>query len=98
MIGDYVYADITGREFTDVIELPRAALQDDNTVWVNNNNSLDIRKVTPVWRSDDKIYLQSGVARGEKVVMSNLSTPVQGMPLRTIDKESDSPTDSAAGK
>lgn len=95
MIDDYVYADITGRELTGVVELPRAALQDDNTVWVNQDNRLDIRSVTLAWKSDDAVYLKSGVAAGEQVVMSSLATPVQGMPLKTAAQ---APAAAPAGK
>lgn len=98
MIDDYVFADITGRELTDVIELPRAALQDDNTVWIDSGDTLDIRKVTLAWKSTDKVYLQSGVAAGEQVVMSSLAAPVQGMPLKTADAASQAAADTAAGK
>jgi hypothetical protein len=43
-------------------------------------NSLDIRKVTLAWKNTDNVYLQSGVGAGEAVVISTLSTLVQGMP------------------
>ena len=98
MIDDYVYADITGRELTDVIELPRAALQDNDTVWINQDNQLDIRPVSLAWKSDTMVYLNSGVTAGEKVVMSGLATPVQGMPLKTADDETGSSTAEPAGK
>jgi RND family efflux transporter MFP subunit len=94
MIDDYVYADITGRKLADVIELPRAALQDGDTVWVNSNNTLDIRHVTLAWKSGDTVYLQTGLQAGEQVVMSSLSTPVQGMTLKTVDTESDTAVES----
>lgn len=98
MIDDYVYADITGRVLTDVIELPRAALQDGDTVWVDKNDALDIRKVTLAWKSVDKIYLHSGVTPGEQVVISALSTPVQGMLLKRAADPSKSLADGATEK
>jgi len=85
MINDYVYVEITGRTLSNVVALPRAALQDDDTVWVNAGNTLDIRKVTLAWKGKKKVYIQAGVAQGEEVVMSSLSTPVQGMTLKTAD-------------
>ncbi len=91
MIDDYVYADITGRALTDVIELPRAALQDDDTVWINHESALDIRKVTVAWKNADKVFLLNGVQSGELVVVSNLSTPVPGMALKTADVADDRP-------
>ena len=85
MIDDYVYVDITGRSLSNVVELPRSALQDDDTVWINVNNTLDIRKVTLAWKGRQNVYIQTGLSQGEEVVMSSLSTPIQGMSLKTAD-------------
>lgn len=98
MIDDYVHADITGRELNDVIALPRAALQDEDTVWIDSDNTLDIRKVTLAWKSTDKVYIKSGLTPGAQVVMSNLATPVQGMALKRVDDAAGSAADAAAGK
>ena len=83
MIDDYVHVEITARELSNVIEIPRPALQEGSTVWINKNGALDIRPVSVVWKSVDKVYLKDGVAPGEQVVVSDLSTPVNGMPLTT---------------
>lgn len=98
MIDDYVIVDITGRQLAGVIELPRAALQDGNTVWVNTDNTLDIRPVTLAWKSVDKVYLESGVQSGESVVMSALSTPVQGMSLKIAGADVHDQANNMAGK
>ncbi len=91
MIDDYVNVVITGRPLAAVIELPRAALQDGGTVWVCNGNSLDIRPVTLAWKSSDKVYIQSGLAAGEQVVVSALSSPVQGMSLKVVEPQDTAP-------
>ena len=98
MIDDYVFVDIAGRSLTDVIELPRSALQDGNTVWVCDNNTLDIRSVTLAWKSADQVYIQSGLASGEQVILSALTAPVQGMPLKIEDAARDGEKHAAAGK
>ena len=85
MIDDYVYVDITGRTLEDVMALPRTALKDDNTVWVNQDNTLDIRKVTLAWKDETNVYIQKGISPGDQVVVSDLSTPVQGMALKSAD-------------
>jgi hypothetical protein len=43
---------------------------------------LDIRSVDPVWRDQDYIYLGTGVKAGEKLVMTDISAPLQNMKLR----------------
>ncbi|WP_419660411.1 RND efflux system, membrane fusion protein (MFP) [Desulfosarcina variabilis str. Montpellier] len=98
MIDDYVNVDITGRQLEGVIELPRSVLQDGNTVWVNTHNTLDIRPVSLAWKSVDKVYLKSGVQPGEAVVMSALSTPVQGMALKIAGADVHEPKSNMAGK
>jgi len=65
IIDDYVFVEITGRSLPGVIELPRSVLQDGDTVWICDNNALDIRSVTSAWKSADKVYIQSGLAPGE---------------------------------
>jgi RND family efflux transporter MFP subunit len=92
MIDDYVFVDITGRTLSHVIELPRSVLQDGNTVWVCNNNSLDIRSVTLAWKNTDKVFIRSGLKGGEHVVVSELSSPVKGMALKILDSKSDAVT------
>ncbi|MBN1903915.1 MAG: efflux RND transporter periplasmic adaptor subunit [Deltaproteobacteria bacterium] len=87
MIQDYVNVEITGSLLPDIIEIPRSALHDDNTVWVCSNNSLDIRSVTIVWKSTDKIYISGGLTTGEQVILSDLSAPVQGMALKASTME-----------
>ena len=84
MLDDYVSVEIMGRELASVIDLPRLALRDGDTVWVFYNGTLDIRKVTLAWKQDERILVRSGLVSGEKVVVSDLAMPVQGMPLRIM--------------
>lgn len=83
MLDDYVQVTITGRALSGVVALPRAALQDDDTLWINQDNALDIRRVSLAWKDREAVYIASGVSPGEQVVTSGLAAPVQGMPLKT---------------
>lgn len=98
MIDDYVNVEIAGRQLTNVIELPRAVMQDGKRVWVYDKGALDIRKVSLVWKNAEAVYLDSGVKAGEQVVTSALATPVQGMALKIADAQPAAATDAAAGK
>ncbi len=44
---------------------------------------LDVRPVEPVWREADAVLLREGLAPGERLVVSELPSPVPGMALRT---------------
>lgn len=62
MIDDYVHVEITGRTLNNVVALPRAAFKDNDTVWINAGNALDIRKVSLAWKDDKNVYVQTGIA------------------------------------
>jgi hypothetical protein len=81
ILGDYVNVDIQGRSFEAVVELPRMALHDGNTVWIYDNGTLEIRSVALTWKQGDTIYIGDGLASGESVIVSDLPMPVEGMRL-----------------
>ena len=89
MIDDYVFVEMAGRTIANVVELPRAVLQDGQTVWINDGGKLDIRPVTLAWKDNEKVYIQNGIESGEQVIVSDLSTPVQGMPLKVAGMKAD---------
>jgi RND family efflux transporter MFP subunit len=81
LLGEYVRLDIEGRRLDDVTRLPRAALRENDMVWVARNATLDIRPVSVVWRDTRTVLVNEGLAPGELVVTSELATPIQDMPL-----------------
>jgi len=83
LLGSYVNVYIDSGKLEKVIAIPRTASRDNNTVWIMKDGGiLDIRKVDPVWRDQDFIYLDEGVNAGEKLVITDISAPLQGMNLR----------------
>ncbi len=84
ILGAYVRAVIEGTELANVVTVPRLALRDGNRVWVMDaKDRLDIRDVEIVWRGEDEVCVREGLKDGERLVTSDLATPVRGMPLRT---------------
>jgi RND family efflux transporter MFP subunit len=86
LLGSYVSVKIEGNELTGVFAVPRTAFRDNSRVWVlADDGSLDIRTVDPVWKDEDSIVVRKGLKPGERIVMSDLSAPVQGMLLTGVD-------------
>ncbi len=81
ILGDYVSVEIQGGEINDAIELPRSALRDNNSVWLLNKAQLEIRKVDLAWKEKERVFIDSGLHAGDKVITSELSAPVEGMRL-----------------
>ncbi len=83
LLGSYINVYIDSGNLDSVFAVPRAAYRDGDTLWIMNDNSeLEVRKVEPLWRDQDYIYLEKGVVEGEKLVVTDISTPLQGMRLR----------------
>lgn len=86
LLGEYVRVDIEGRLLENVVRLPRVALREGDTVWVAHNATLDIRPVEVAWTDTQTVLVAKGLREGEVVVVSDLPTPIQGMPLTLPQK------------
>lgn len=83
LIDAYVQVEIAGRRLPDVVALARSELRAGNSVWLMTAaGALEIRPVDVVFRGRQQVLVRSGLASGERVVVSDLPTPVAGMPLR----------------
>lgn len=86
LIGEYVQVGIRGRELTDVFRIPRSALRDGERVWLAApGDTLSIRQVDPIWRESDTVLLRDGLQSGDRLILSDIAAPVEGMPLRVSD-------------
>jgi RND family efflux transporter MFP subunit len=91
LIDSYVQVEIMGRELPAVAAIDRELIRDGETVWImNDQDLLDIREVEIVFKGRDQVLVSSGIQDGERLVVSNLPTPVQGMTLRLGEPEESS--------
>lgn len=83
LLGAKVRVEIIGQEIPDVCPVPASAVREGSYVWVMTpDKALAIRPIETAWRGAESAYVSQGVEHGELIVMSDLSTPVNGMPLR----------------
>ncbi|MCA1797828.1 MAG: efflux RND transporter periplasmic adaptor subunit, partial [Geobacteraceae bacterium] len=83
LLGAYLQLDLPGKEVSGVVELPRAAVHNANQIWIATpDGTLDVREIEPLRRTSDKVYIQEGVAPGEKVITSTLAYAVEGMAVK----------------
>lgn len=88
LMGSYVSAEIEGRTLKSVYPINRSHLRDDDTVWfLNDDSQLEIRHVNIVFRDSDQVYISEGLTENEKLVMTDIAAPVEGMPLRIAGAE-----------
>lgn len=79
-VGLFVNAQIRGREASDVVVLPRAALRNDNQVLVvDRENRLRFRQISLLRLREDDVLIRDGLAAGELVCVSAIQTAIDGM-------------------
>ena len=81
--GLFVAVEIKGRTLENAIMLPRAALRENNVVWVvDENGQLTFRKVSVARLTSDAVLVEGGLKDGEMVVVSSLKAVTDGMQVR----------------
>lgn len=83
LLNEYVRVAISGAPVEEAYQLPRSALHEDRFVWLATpKGALEIRAVDVVWRDAESVIVSGGVNEGERLILTNLSTPINGMKLR----------------
>ncbi len=89
LVGSWIEAVVQGSELKSVFVLPRRLLRGGTRVWlIDRQSRLDIRTVSLAFRGPDRVVVTKGLSAGDRLVVSDLSTPVKGTPLRVLDKRS----------
>jgi len=86
-IGQFVRAEIAGKDFDSMYELPRVALHNGDSVYVvDPENRLRERKVTLLDINDENILVAEGLDAGEVVTVSPMTSGVDGIEVVSLGK------------
>ena len=89
-VGMYVEAEIAGRTARDIAVVPRAALRGrDRVLVVDAGSRLSFREIDILRTTTDAILVRRGLAAGERVVVSPLDAPTEGMQVQLADADAD---------
>ncbi|MCF7970110.1 MAG: HlyD family efflux transporter periplasmic adaptor subunit [Methylococcaceae bacterium] len=85
ILGSFVRVKITGDTLHNVIALPDSVIHNGMQLWLlSEQNTLEIKTMTPIWKDDEQVVIDAAqLPQNARIISSNLSTPVQGMTLRT---------------
>jgi len=87
-IGSFVNANIEGIEAENIISIPRSSVKGNRTVMVMSPSNKLTRKIITIQRAQgDTVFVSSGLNDKDKVIITSLETPVEGMAL--TDKKVD---------
>jgi RND family efflux transporter MFP subunit len=89
MPGMFVRVEIQGRTLQDIVPLPRHAVREGEVVWIAEDGRLVMRSVEVGRRTEDRVYVRSGVEAGERVIVSAIDTATNGMAVRVAEEEQD---------
>jgi len=85
--GMFVSARLEGASSESLVAAPRSALKRNEFVYVvTADNTIDVRQVRPAQTTADEVLFREGVADGERVVVSVLTSPRQGMAVTPINR------------
>ncbi|HJL19669.1 MAG TPA: efflux RND transporter periplasmic adaptor subunit [Sandaracinaceae bacterium LLY-WYZ-13_1] len=91
LLGAYVHVQIDAGELPDVYEIPRDALHAGDEVHLLGEGSrLETREVDVVWRREQTVLVR-GLSAQDRLVLSQIPTPVEGTLLRRVEPEDEDP-------
>ncbi|MGP1347018.1 MAG: hypothetical protein ACTS3F_10185, partial [Phycisphaerales bacterium] len=93
LLDSFVEVVIHARSLPNAIVIDRALVREGDVAWVmNEDDRLETRKLTIAYRGRDQVYVTDGLDDGDRVIRTNLNTPVNGMLLRLADPSGDAPS------
>ena len=95
LAGMYCHLLIEGPTIPDALAIPRSALREGNLVYLERDGRLVFAQVSIRHTQDDSLIIASGLSPGDRVVLTNLSFPTEGMPIAPLsDSLGDEPLSS----
>lgn len=97
-VGMYVDAEIEGRRFERIASIPRAALRGREQVMVvDEDDRLRFRTIDVLRMTAASIYVREGLSSGDRVVVSTVDSPTDGMLVQVANLGAAPGVDAAAG-
>jgi RND family efflux transporter MFP subunit len=100
-MGTFVGALIEGTTVDDIIRVPREALRGNSQLmFIDDENRLGIRQVEILRADAEYAYISGGAEAGERIILTAIDSPVNGMRVRTGDDPAATPAEErvASGK
>ena len=85
LVGMFSEVEIQGQAFDNFYIIPRAALKENNTVWIFNNGRLNVREVSIIQETEGMVFVEDGINPGERLITSKMDVFSDGMEVRTVE-------------
>ena len=87
ILGDYVYATLVGRNLKNTARIPVNYLRGDNMIWLERNGKLIIQRILIAYQDRRFAYVTKGLNAKDKIITSNIITPVHSMAVKVQNNE-----------
>ncbi|MAD20280.1 MAG: hypothetical protein CMJ52_08925 [Planctomycetaceae bacterium] len=85
LLGSYVRVEIEGPSVEDVVELPRAVVRNNRSIWVMDaDRRLRFRDIEVIVGRPDTVLGRVALQPGDEIVSSPLPVAIPGMPLERL--------------
>jgi RND family efflux transporter MFP subunit len=87
-IGTFVNANISGKELSDIVVIPRDALHGASKLYlVDADNKLHIQEINILRNDANYVYSRDSFSEEHRLVTTQMETPVEGMAVRIVGEE-----------
>lgn len=91
-IGQFLEAQIYGKQLKDVFILPRHAVRGANTVQlIDANNRLQRREIDVIWRDEQQLIASGPLQAGERISLTSLPFAADGIEVRIAEQSDKKP-------
>jgi RND family efflux transporter MFP subunit len=85
--GAFVEVLIEGRTVPGSVRVPRGQVLGGDRVWTVEDGRLQSRAVRVGWADSEHAFITAGLSDGDAIVVTPLSLPVEGAPVRVSESE-----------
>ncbi len=83
-VGTFVAAEIEGITIDDVVVIPRTAVRGNGQVVViTDEDRIEMRSVDILRADADVVYVRAGLSPGERISLTVIENPINGLPVRS---------------
>lgn len=82
IVNDYASLKIFSKTIDNIISIPREHIHNGSQVFIFKKGKLEIREIEALWKNEKNILVKKGVKPGDELITSNISIPVNNMPLK----------------
>lgn len=87
LLDAYVDVIINGAQPVQATAVPREAIHNGDEVYIYRDGKLEIRKPEFIWEREEEVLVGTGLRETERVIISPIPAPVEGMSLRQADAQ-----------